>query len=113
MGLIQSKETKARKQHTCDYCGFKIEVGEHYNKSFNTDGGDVWTWKSHKECQNLCRDMGMFKEVLEGVSYDCFWTYIFEYFKDNSGLDVEETSNREILDWVKNRVTNPQHNQRD
>tara|TARA_Y100001951_G_C11293539_1_gene273933 strand:- start:1978 stop:2334 length:357 start_codon:yes stop_codon:yes gene_type:complete len=112
MGLIYSKETKARKQHTCDYCGFKIKIGETYQRSFNSDGGDVWTWKNHKDCEQLCRDMGMFKEVPEGVDYDCFWQYVFDYFKDNSGMDIDETPNQEILEWVKSKVTNPQHNQR-
>jgi hypothetical protein len=106
MKNIHTEQPTAIKEHKCDYCGFKINKGEKYQKSFNSDEGDVWTWKNHLDCEKLCHDMGMFKEVPEGVSYDCFWNYVFEYFKDYSGMNINEKANEDILEWVKNYINN-------
>ena len=112
MKNVYTKIVVSRKAHTCDYCGFPIDKGQEYQRSFNVDCGDVWTWKNHIDCESLCRDMGMFKEVPEGVSYDCFWQYVFDYFKDYSGMDIDETPNDKILRWVKSNVKEQKQDKR-
>jgi len=42
---------KARKSHTCWWCGEQIEKGHPYIKWVNVDGNDFFQVKVHPECQ--------------------------------------------------------------
>lgn len=70
--LISEKDRKARKPHRCDYCGAIIEKGEIYNRSFNIEGGVVYDWKSHKECQFIARELWDYIDPYDGMTEDDF-----------------------------------------
>jgi hypothetical protein len=54
MTLIKhTKNRKAKKEHLCNFCCEKIDVGELYDYQFNTDGNEAWEFKSHLDCLNL------------------------------------------------------------
>lgn len=52
---IRQVNSKARKQHTCDYCIGKIEKSEVYSRGTHVHDGDIYTWKSHLGCSELAR----------------------------------------------------------
>jgi hypothetical protein len=56
MEVIGFKEiSKAKKAHTCDWCGETIEVGSSYNKWAWIDSGIV-TVRAHVECFDASMD---------------------------------------------------------
>lgn len=44
------KLTKARRRHTCHYCGQFIEVGETYGRLSGFGDEGPWALKQHPEC---------------------------------------------------------------
>lgn len=63
MEIIDVKNLKARKEHQCGLCLEMIPKGTTYVRSFNKDGGMVWTFKTHKVC-----------EILKNVLWDFCWS---------------------------------------
>ena len=54
--LHPPKKTKARKEHKCDLCGLKIDVGAIYLRSTHkTD--DFYSFKSHLYCVELIQKL--------------------------------------------------------
>ena len=107
MRTINNSEHKARKEHTCDYCGVKIQVGEVYDYQFNVDG-DSYTWKSHKKCTWLTRELKMHDDCYDGVSDQDFYEYIVQYFNDNvdEEFDSVKRTFQEKLDWTLEHLKN-------
>ena len=59
METISFTTPKARKQHTCDWCNEKIEVGEKYTRAFCKED-DVYVWKNHIHCEKIAQELKMF-----------------------------------------------------
>ena len=74
--LTYQTDTKAKKEHSCDFCGEKIRVGETYSKSTHKHEGSVYDWKTHKHCSDLATQMKMYDECEEGVTQDDFIEYV-------------------------------------
>ena len=55
--ILSETVVKARKEHRCDMCKGRIEIGEGYCRSFSVDGGDNWLLKEHLECKEKREDM--------------------------------------------------------
>lgn len=51
--LTYKKEVKAIKEHSYNFCGTKINIGEAYMKSSNKHDGEVYDWKTHKYCAEI------------------------------------------------------------
>lgn len=69
---IYQQDRKARKPHTCDYCGDVIETGEVYNHATLKCDGEVYTWKAHSKCISIASDLWDFIDPLEGMTEDDF-----------------------------------------
>lgn len=91
--LQRPKETKAKNIHRCNFCGEQIRIGETYIKSVHIYD-DVYSWKSHKHCDKLCKDLKMYDHCDDGVTQDDFSESVREYHhqlmvallpKDNPG----------------------------
>ena len=113
METLSNKIVKANKDHVCNFCGLKISKGENYHTSFNVDGGEGYTWKSHMDCQRLA---GIFLEDDndgEGLTQDDFDTYVFEGYKDIFGkpCSLKSQSYEEILQAVKGSLLGNTHTQ--
>ena len=74
---------KSRKEHTCDFCGHKIEKGSPYS-DFVCNNGNLYHWKSHIECKHLSSELWEFINPWDGMTYDDFtdglddfWRYFF------------------------------------
>lgn len=65
-------ETKAIKEHQCNWCGFKISKGESYLKSTHSYEGEIYDWKTHKHCSKLVQDMEMTDYHGDGITQEDF-----------------------------------------
>ena len=70
--LTYQKEVKAIKEHSCNFCGTKINIGEAYMKSTHKHDGDVYDWKTHKYCAEIAERLKMYDDADEGVTMDDF-----------------------------------------
>jgi hypothetical protein len=70
--LTGPKEVKAIKEHSCNFCGTKIKIGEVYMKSTHKNEGAVYDWKTHKHCAEIAERLDMYDYADEGVSMDDF-----------------------------------------
>ena len=68
METIRTAKVKARKRHTCDYCGCEIPKGEKYEVQTNVCDGRVYTWRAHIHCQDLCDKIWNYVDPYEGMS---------------------------------------------
>lgn len=69
-------KVKARKTHTCSFCGFEINKGNYYHVSVIKNGGDIYSWKSHLECGRLYRELKMYEDADDGVTSEDFYEHI-------------------------------------
>jgi len=77
---ISHVEVKARKNHSCDWCCAKIEVGEVYNKQTFTYDGSILTWKSHLSCISLATELNWFDECDEGLTESDFYENVIQKY---------------------------------
>ena len=86
MKALSIKRPKAKKQHVCDFCGLKIEIGEVYELQNNVNEGTIYQWKSHLECNKI---------ALERI-LDNLLTNACKYNKKNGTV---------FIDIIKNKMT--------
>lgn len=79
--VIDEAIRTARKEHTCDYCGLKINIGEKYEDQTNIYDERLYHWKSHLSCGELTKELKMFDDCWydEGLTADNFHEYVREY----------------------------------
>lgn len=77
---LRTDLTKARKEHRCDYCGLKIDIGVVYNKTVGIFDGDFYTFKAHLPCQELTSLMKMHDHEDDGVDGNVFYEYVSEEY---------------------------------
>lgn len=84
--LSESRPT-ARKEHTCDFCGHAIPVGEKYNLQVGVYDG-FYTWKSHVVCEELAHLLDMYEDAYpDGVSSDGFMQTTYDAYTDIGKTD--------------------------
>lgn len=89
---LSSKEVKARKEHTCMWCGGKIPKGEVYDRASMKYEGVPYTWVNHLKCSRLCSELNMENDG-EGITDEDFMEYIQEFLMDNMSEDEWENFN--------------------
>lgn len=72
MECLERKMRKARRKHTCDYCGAIIEVGEQYDWSKHVYDGELYEWHSHERCSMIAREIWDYVDPDEGMTGDDF-----------------------------------------
>jgi hypothetical protein len=70
--LLSPKDTKAIKEHRCDFCSGKILKGDTYIKSTHKYDGMVYDWKNHKHCAEIASRLNMYDDCDEGLTQDDF-----------------------------------------
>lgn len=72
--VIEEKEKKANKNHTCSYCLGTIEKGTIYEytklKGDYSDG--IYEWKSHPDCDFIANQLWELAEPDDGMTDDDF-----------------------------------------
>ena len=58
--LAEPKETKARQNHQCSLCGYRIPKGDTYIKSTHVYDGEIYDWKTHTHCSDVAKDLKMY-----------------------------------------------------
>lgn len=74
--LSNGKETKARKEHKCNFCGGRIPIRDKYINSTHVYDGEIYDWKTHTYCDKLASDLNMYDDCDEGVTQDDFVQYV-------------------------------------
>lgn len=83
MHILSTKTQKAKKQHSCDYCYNKINIGELYQYSAIVNCGDFYAFKNHISCQKIAEHLKMFEQDevrYEGLTSDNFQETICEEY---------------------------------
>ena len=62
--VIRECVRKARKSHSCDYCGNPIEAGEMYRNSV-LKYDDIYTWKTHLKCIEVATELWDFVDPMD------------------------------------------------
>lgn len=70
--IISSCIRTARKQHTCDLCGMKIQPGEKYNYAFCNNDGETYGWKGHEKCSFISDEIWDYCDPWDGMNEDIF-----------------------------------------
>ncbi len=97
--------TKARKKHRCDYCQYPINSGDTYLKSSHVYDGDIYTWKSHQNCEKIAVKLNMFEDCYEGLTSDDFQECIINEYDNLDGPKMPRgTEFKHYLDFVLNHI---------
>lgn len=81
--ILKTTHPKAKKRHTCMYCGCNIEEGEVYERNTCVYDGQVYDWVSHTDCQAIAEELRMFDDCEECLTGDDFCEYINDYVLEN------------------------------
>lgn len=82
---------RARKDHRCDCCGDKIEIGCIYYaqdvRPWECGDGDkiFFTWRAHTECKSIYDEMderGIVDPYEEFVDLPSDWSYLLKELED-------------------------------
>jgi hypothetical protein len=96
--LKQPSIVKARKQHICDLCGYRIVSGEKYIASTHVHD-NIYVFRSHKYCHKLMLDLDMYKNSeYEGVTMDFFQEEVSEQYYTILTNMVDESDRKKYKD---------------
>lgn len=70
--IIKACERTARKRHVCSYCGAWIEPGEKYEFATLKWEGEVYDWRTHKECDFVASELWSYIDPDEGMTEEDF-----------------------------------------
>ena len=108
MEMIQAPtETKAIKEHSCNFCYQKILKGSIYVKSVWKQD-EVYAWKTHKHCADIATKLKMYEDSDEGVDSDAFSEHIKNEYQNiimktaPNGKDIIYPKALERLSFVCN-----------
>ncbi len=88
MTLLTQSTPRARKTHTCNWCGGDINVGETYERDTILDGNGFREWKSHTECSWFACEYVYCGDQDNGVNEDDFVDVVME-MANEKGFDTE------------------------
>lgn len=70
--ILEEKLRKARKRHTCSYCGEVIEKGETYEWAKLVCYGHFFEWENHVKCGMIASALWEYAEPYDGMTSDLF-----------------------------------------
>ena len=106
MQTLNHENIKARKQHVCEFCNSKIEIGKVYHCSTHVYEGTIYKWRVHNKCQEIASTLKMYDYCDEGLGGESFQEFIKEAFSDLRLDSEEQTSFTEELNVVINHHLN-------
>lgn len=97
MSLITSTYRKARKEHTCSYCGRTIKAGDTYLADNIADNGTVYNWKTCKQCEQLLEKYPLYDYTGDGIDCWDFFDHVQELCNEK-GIDSLNMQTEEMVD---------------
>ena len=115
--MLKELHPIARKEHLCELCGCKINIGQKYNRQTNIYDGRIYDWIEHEECHQIASELDMYSkcDCEDGLSPDYFKDilddYIHQYhyndFTDDTAEDWQSLTRYEevckILEELKEK----------
>jgi len=89
--LQSATKTKAVKDHICNFCGHRINKGDHYMKSTHVDD-EIYDWKAHEHCEEISHRLKMYDvcDHGEGLTADHFQEIICDEYTELMRAKSEE-----------------------
>lgn len=84
MEIVSIERVKARKQHKCDMCGKKIEVGEEYEAQNLVCYNEMYTFHQCDRCKPYVDELWSigFDNDLDGLDSSTFYSFMSEEHND-------------------------------
>ena len=102
--LADRVETKAKKEHRCDFCCEKIRIKEVYLKSTFVFDNSIQNWKTHKHCEKLAKRLKMYEDCQEGLGTDDFLEFVSDNYIKILSRQMIDKSNNYIITSELNKV---------
>lgn len=81
--ITEKKEVKARLFHFCDFCDGRIKYGEKYFYAVYKHDGQIYSWKTHKDCDFISGELNMYEQDQgDGLTADIFQSIVCETHKE-------------------------------
>lgn len=96
----------AKKPHTCEECGRRIEVGEVYRYASGVFDGDFWTFKGCADCERLRIAVHLYEVEVEGCDEFDSWCpmgSLMTYLRGYSDWGFDDGLSEEHAAWVFER----------
>lgn len=87
--ISHATQTKAIKDHRCNFCCEVIEKGTTYLRSTHSHDGDIYSWKTHEPCAKIAEKLKMYDNVDEGLGSEDF----IENIKEEYNQIMSDTQN--------------------
>jgi len=100
--LKYKTETKAIKNHKCNFCGGEITKGDIYHKSTHKFDGEVYDWKTHTICSDIANKLNMYDDTDYGLTQEIFVETINEVYYRIDPPSQTKTTFNERLNFVIN-----------
>lgn len=96
--IDSNKNRKARKEHSCDWCGGIIKKDELYDwqKITSSDHG-IYEWKAHKHCVEVASYYDMFDDWEDGLTQGSFSDQVFDRYSENHDIDKDLDLPEQVL----------------
>lgn len=98
MRTVDFKQLPARKEHTCDLCDCPIHKGDIYLKSVGEDGGELYTFHIHKECQFFAIKTRLVEELV--LTSEVFKEKVFEMAKEKGLENWDKLPVKKLVDLL-------------
>lgn len=107
--LLEQKDRKARKPHTCNYCGEVIQKGEVYEWAKLCYDGQLYEWKNHKKCGFVSSALWSYIDPDEGMTDEDFSNGCFEFCreficKDCQKFDADSEDCKDYLMYCVDKI---------
>ena len=96
--ILKNETRKARKPHTCFFCGETIEKGETYHYQSSIWDNTVWEFHEHLKCHDISIEIWDYCDLEEGMSDEDFQDACKDICQEFVCPDCPKWNN-EIEDW--------------
>ncbi|AUD65409.1 hypothetical protein BK011_06785 [Tenericutes bacterium MZ-XQ] len=104
---ISSKMVKARKKYRCMFSGKTINIGDEHICQVNKDGGEIYTFRIHKEAEYLAEELDLYGKGTynDGFQDDDYEQLLQDYIYDNDLFDEYDNFDGSSHDFVYKHYT--------
>lgn len=79
--ILKETYPTAKKEHICEFCGYKIQPGQKYVRQTNVYDGVVYDFITHQECKEVAHELRMYDDCddngLCGEQFRKNWTHTY------------------------------------